>query len=633
MKIALAQQNYHVGNFEENTRKILEGIRQAKAAGADLVIFSELCVCGYPPRDFLEFEDFIAECYAAIDRIREEADTIGVIVGGPARNPVKEGKDLFNAAWLLYEKEIKGVAHKTCLPNYDVFDEYRYFEPAYEWNVIPFKGKKIALTICEDSWNLGDNPLYRVCPMDQLIKQHPDLMINISASPFDYDHDEDRKEVVRQNVLKYGLPMYYCNAVGSQTEIVFDGGSIVYDAKGGLVKELKYFEEDFAVIELPHPVPPLFEELLPGFSIPVNRDEAEENENLDVSPASKTAAAKSNAATGATAATNAATASTKTGSATATTSSSHPDTGTDLFDKDMRVSRANNPDQILQYLTREDNIAQIHKALVLGIRDYFFKMGFTKAILGSSGGIDSAVTLALACEALGKDNVRAVLLPSEFSTSHSVSDAEQLSHNLGNPYDIIPIREVYDALLHTLKPVFKDLPFGLAEENLQSRTRGNILMGLANKFGYVLLNTSNKSELSTGYGTLYGDMAGGLSVLGDVYKGQVYALARYINRKGEVIPVNIIEKAPSAELRPGQKDSDSLPDYDVLDKVLYQYIERRQGPREIIAMGIEEAVVKRILRLVNMSEYKRNQFCPIIRVSCKAFGVGRRVPIVGKYLS
>ncbi len=605
MKIAMAQQNYHVGNFEENTRKILEGIRQAKAAGADLVIFSELCVCGYPPRDFLEFEDFIAECYIAIDRIREEADTIGVIVGGPARNPVREGKDLFNAAWLLYEKEIKGVTHKTCLPNYDVFDEYRYFEPAYEWNVIPFKGKKIALTICEDSWNLGDNPLYRVCPMDQLIKQHPDLMINISASPFDYDHDEDRKEVVRQNVLKYGLPMYYCNAVGSQTEIVFDGGSIVYDAKGGLVKELKYFEEDFAVVELPHPVPPLYEQLLPGFSIPLD-EPAEVHQQVQ-----KVVDLP----------------------ATLTASSSRPDTGNDLFDKDMRVSRANNPDEILQYLTREDNIAQIHKALVLGIRDYFFKMGFTKAILGSSGGIDSAVTLALACEALGKDNVRAILLPSEFSTSHSVSDAEQLSRNLGNPYDIIPIREVYDALLHTLKPVFKDLPFGLAEENLQSRTRGNILMGLANKFGYVLLNTSNKSELSTGYGTLYGDMAGGLSVLGDVYKGQVYALARYINRKGEIIPVNIIEKAPSAELRPGQKDSDSLPDYDVLDKVLYQYIERRQGPREIVAMGIDEAVVKRILRLVNTSEYKRNQFCPIIRVSCKAFGVGRRVPIVGKYLS
>ena len=612
MKIALAQQNYHVGNFEENTRKILEGIRQAKDAGADLVVFSELCVCGYPPRDFLEFEDFIAQCYAAIDRIREHADTIGVIVGGPARNPAKEGKDLFNAAWLLYEKEIKGVAHKTCLPTYDVFDEYRYFEPAWQWQVIPFKGKKIALTICEDIWNLGDNPLYRVCPMDQLMKQHPDLMINISASPFDYDHDDDRKEVVRQNVLKYRLPMYYCNAVGSQTEIVFDGGTVVYDSHGNLVKEMKYFEEDFAVVDLPQPVPPLYEELLPGLSIAVEHNKPDEEEEASM----HTAGTATQAAPQPT-----------------TLTTGHPDRPADIFDKDMRVSRVSDPDRILGYLTSEDNIAQIYSALILGIRDYFSKMGFASAIIASSGGIDSAVTLALACEALGRDNVRAILLPSEFSTSHSVSDAEQLSRNLGNPYDIIPIREVYDALVHTLAPVFKDTPFGLAEENLQSRTRGNIVMGLANKFGYVMLNTSNKSELSTGYGTLYGDMAGGLSVLGDVYKGQVYALARYINRKGEVIPASILEKAPSAELRPGQKDSDSLPDYDVLDKVLYQYIERRQGPKEIVAMGIDETVVRRILRLVNTSEYKRNQFCPIIRVSCKAFGVGRRMPIVGKYLS
>src|ERR1700748_2919758 len=278
MKIALAQQNYHIGNFEDNTRKILDGIRQAKAAGADLVVFSELSVCGYPPRDFLEFEDFIAKCYSAIDRIREEADTIGVIVGSPARNPSPKGKGLFNAAWLLYEKEIKGVAHKTCLPTYDVFDEYRYFEPGYHWNTIEFKGKKIALTICEDIWNLGDNPLYRVCPMDELIKQQPDIMINISASPFDYDHDDDRKEVVRQNVLKYQLPMYYVNAVGSQTEIVFDGGSVVYDAKGNLVKERAYSEEDFAVVALPHPVPPLYEELLPGLSVPTNRANEEEEE-------------------------------------------------------------------------------------------------------------------------------------------------------------------------------------------------------------------------------------------------------------------------------------------------------------------------------------------------------------------
>ncbi|HXB07302.1 MAG TPA: NAD+ synthase [Puia sp.] len=603
MKIALVQQNYHVGNFEDNTRKIIAGITRAKAEGADLVVFTELCVCGYPPRDFLEFDDFIAQSYAAIDRIREEADTIGVIVGGPARNPAREGKDLFNAAWLLYEKEIKGVAHKTCLPNYDVFDEYRYFEPAYEWKVIPFKGKNIALTICEDIWNLGDNPLYRVCPMDQLIRQHPDVMINISASPFDYDHDEDRREVVRQNVLKYHLPLYYCNAVGSQTELVFDGGSVIYDAKGNLIHELRSFEEDFAVVALPHPVPPLFEELLPGLSV---RTEAEE-EDADISALPDKPV-------------------TPTEAGTATLAPA-------VFDKDMRVSKQNDPDRVLEYLTDERNIRQIHKALILGIRDYFSKMGFTKAILASSGGIDSAVTLALACEALGKENVRAILMPSAYSTSHSVSDAEQLSRNLGNPYDIIPIREVYDALIHTLEPVFRDTPFGLAEENLQSRTRGNILMGLANKFGYVMLNTSNKSELSTGYGTLYGDMAGGLSVLGDVYKGQIYALARDINRDGEIIPANILHKAPSAELRPGQKDSDSLPDYDILDKVLYQYIERRQGPGAIVAMGIDQATVSLILRLVNTSEYKRNQFCPIIRVSCKAFGMGRRVPIVGKYLS
>jgi NAD+ synthase (glutamine-hydrolysing) len=309
-----------------------------------------------------------------------------------------------------------------------------------------------------------------------------------------------------------------------------------------------------------------------------------------------------------------------------------------FFDREMRVSKMKDPDKVIEYLVAEKNIFQIHEALVLGIRDYFFKLGFTRALLGSSGGIDSAVTLALACEALGKDNVRAILLPSPFSSSHSVSDAEELSRRLGNPFDIIPIREVYESLLHSLGPVFGGsdgggATIGLAEENLQSRTRGNILMAIANKFGYILLNTSNKSELSTGYGTLYGDMAGGLSVLGDVYKLQVYALARYINRNGEVIPENILRKAPSAELRPDQKDSDSLPEYDILDKVLYQYIEKRQGPREIIAMGIGEELVKRVLRMVNNNEYKRNQFCPVIRVSCKAFGVGRRVPIVGKYLS
>jgi len=571
MKIYLAQQNYHIGNFEENTKKIILAIREAKAAGADLVVFSELSICGYPPRDFLEFSDFIDKCYQAIDEIRAHADTIGVIVGGPQRNPKPAGKDLFNAAWLLYEKEVKAVVHKTLLPTYDVFDEYRYFEPGYEWQVVPFKGVNIALTICEDIWNLGDNPLYRICPMDMLISQKPALMVNISASPFDYDHDEDRKEVIRQNVKKYHLPMVYCNAVGSQTEIVFDGGSLVYKANGELVREMKYFEEDhfLANLELDHAA---------------STADVDRSIHLEV------------------------------------------------FDKDMRVGKIGDPDKVIEYLTRENNIAQIYQALVMGIKDYFAKMGFKKAILGSSGGIDSAVTLAIACEALGKENVLAVLMPSQYSTSHSVADAEALSDKLGNPYQIIPIKDVYEAFLTALKPVFKDLPFSLAEENIQSRTRGNLLMAIANKFGYILLNTSNKSELATGYGTLYGDMAGGLSVLGDVYKMQVYALAKYINRDEEVIPINILVKPPSAELRPGQKDSDSLPEYEILDKVLYQYIERRQGPREIIAMNIDEALVRRVLKLVNTNEYKRNQFCPIIRVSTKAFGVGRRVPIVGKYL-
>ncbi|MHA4845096.1 NAD+ synthase [Flavitalea antarctica] len=572
MKIALAQQNYHIGNFESNTRKAIEAIKKAKNDGADIIMFTELSVCGYPPRDFLEFEDFINKCDEAINEIKQHADTIAVIVGAPQRNTISEGKSLFNAAWFLYEKEVLATTQKTLLPTYDVFDENRYFEPAYQWNVIPFKGKKIALTICEDIWNLGDNPLYRICPMDILMEQSPDLMINISASPFDYDHDDDRKEIIRANVLKYKLPIFYCNAVGSQTEIVFDGGSLVMNAHGTIVKELAYFQEDYTVYD----------------SDDFVKDSG------------------------------------------STSGSLNPDR---QFDKEMRVFKLNDPDRIMEYMIAEKNIAEIHQALVLGIRDYFSKLGFTKAILGSSGGIDSAVTLALAVEAIGHENVRAVLLPSQYSTSHSISDAELLSQRLNNPYEIIEIKGVYDSLMAALKPAFKDLPFSVAEENLQSRTRGNLLMAIANKFGYILLNTSNKSELATGYGTLYGDMAGGLSVLGDVYKTQVYALARFINKNKEIIPAHIIEKAPSAELRPNQKDSDSLPDYSILDKILYQYIEKRQGPKDIIAMGIDEAVVNKTLKLVNTNEYKRNQFCPIIRVSCKAFGVGRRMPIVGKYLS
>ena len=560
MKIALAQLNYHIGNFELNTHKIITAIREAKAAGADLILFSEMCVCGYPARDFVEFNNFIAQCEYSVDRIREEADTIGVLIGGPSRNPSKLGKDLFNAAFFLYEQKIVAEIHKTLLPTYDVFDEYRYFEPSADWKVVPFKGKKLAITICEDIWNLGDNPLYTICPMDRMMEQQPDIMLNLSASPFDYTHDEDRKAVIKANVLKYRLPLFYCNAVGSQTEIVFDGASLVFDAQANLCAALPMFTEATALLEL--------------------SDDGIIHAPI-LEPASR------------------------------------------MPDKELNPAK----------LEPELNIDQVYQALILGIRDYFTKMGFTKAILGSSGGIDSAVTLAIAGEALGAENVRAILLPSPYSTEHSVADAIALSTHLQNPYDVVPIHQVYTAMLQTVQPLFGDLPFSLAEENMQSRSRGNLLMAIANKFGYILLNTSNKSELATGYGTLYGDMAGGLSVLGDCYKLQVYALAHYINRNKEIIPRNIIEKAPSAELRPGQKDSDSLPDYALLDQILYQYIEKRNGPEEIKQMGFDPALVNRTLKMVNTNEYKRNQFCPIIRISPKAFGIGRRVPIVGKYLS
>jgi NAD+ synthase (glutamine-hydrolysing) len=360
-------------------------------------------------------------------------------------------------------------------------------------------------------------------------------------------------------VLKYNIPMFYCNAVGSQTEIVFDGTSLVFDKDANLRGRLSSFKEDMQAFVL-------------------NDDGTVEGEIISPSHA--------------------------------------------LPDKDL------NPATLDENL----NIEHIFKGLVLGIKDYFEKMGFKEAILGSSGGIDSAVTLALACEALGSENVKAVLMPSQYSTEHSITDAEKLSINLKNDYNIIPIENIFAAFSKELEPLFKGLLFNIAEENIQSRSRGNLLMAIANKFGYILLNTSNKSELSTGYGTLYGDMAGGLGVLGDCYKMQVYALAKYINREAEMIPENIITKPPSAELRPNQKDSDSLPDYSILDKILYQYIEQSKGPDEIKAQGFDAALVDRVLKMVNVNEYKRNQFCPIIRISPKAFGVGRRMPIVAKYL-
>ncbi len=557
MKIFLAQQNYHIGNFEANTDKILTAVQEAKAAGGNLVVFPELAVCGYPPRDFLEFSDFIDQSLHAIDRIRRASDGIGILVGAPARNPRPEGKDLFNAAYLLHEQEIKAVVHKTLLPTYDIFDEYRYFEPADTWQAIPFMGIRMAVTICEDIWNLGDNPLYRICPMDTLIRQQPDIMINLSASPFDYLQSEERNHIILANVAKYRIPMIYCNTVGAQTEIIFDGGSMAIDSDGRQVAAFPYFEEALQAISF-WPGQEISGNMLPEPLVPT-----------------------------------------------------------------LSMSAGFDPQR---------GIGDIHRALRTGIRDYFSKMGFRKAVVASSGGIDSAVVLALACEALGPANVQALLLPSPYSSDHSVTDAVQLSQNLGNPYEILRIDNIFEAFLSTLHPVLKDTAADVTEENLQSRIRGALAMAWSNKFGAILLNTSNKSELATGYGTLYGDMAGGLSVIGDLYKMQVYALAEYINRNSEIIPGHILTKAPSAELKPGQKDSDSLPDYALLDPLLYEYIEGRLGPGDIIRKGYAEALVMRTLGMVNKNEYKRNQFCPILRISPKAFGPGRRMPVTGKYL-
>ena len=611
MKVALAQLNYHIGNFEENVAGITRAIRKAAEKGADLVVFAELAVCGYPPRDFLEWDEFIGRCEESIEAIAAECVGIAAIVGGPSRNPVPEGKSLYNSAYFLENGKVKARVDKSLLPTYDVFDEYRYFEHNRHHSIIEFKDLRIALTICEDLWNTDEDPMYVSSPMDELIRQDPSLMINIAASPFDYGHREARIEVLRANCLKYHLPLLYVNHTGSQTELIFDGGSLAFDRDGRLQGELKYFSEDLRLFEVRETGPAesrgvfdLVHAALPEAEKPSSAAEALPEAEK---PVSAEALPGKQALSGATV------------QIASVAEQAHAASG---FRGDT-----------YEYCISETAVSRIHQALLTGVRDYFRKSGFQKAILGMSGGIDSALVLALACEALGKENILPVLLPSGFSSEHSVSDSLEMIRLLGCRHEQIPIQNVYESFLQELRPQFRELPFGLAEENLQARARGTILMALSNKFGYILLNTSNKSENAVGYGTLYGDMCGGLSVIGDVYKTQVYALSRYLNSEKVQIPSNIIAKAPSAELRPDQKDSDSLPDYALLDQVLFQYIELKKTTAQIIANGFEADTVIKIIRMVNLSEYKRYQVPPILRVSPKAFGMGRRMPIVGKYLS
>jgi len=546
MKIAIAQLNFHIANFEQNTSKIITTIGKAKAEGAELLVFTELSVTGYYPHDLLERKEFIEESYRAIDRIASHCIGIAAIVGGPSINPEPRGKKLFNSAFFMYDGTIQHVVSKSLLPTYDIFDEYRHFEPNRNFSVFDFGGKKLAITICEDLWDeqetqneFGREKLYRLSPLKELSALNPDLVINISASPFSYNQENWRKNILIKNAIKYRLPIIYANQVGAQTELIFDGGSVFINRDGIIVEELNYFEEDFRILDTESSTPNL-----------------------------------------------------------------QPETGT---------------------------IEKIYRALILGIRDYFTKMGFKKATLGLSGGIDSALVLVLAVEALGKENVRVLLMPSRYSSDHSVNDALQLAKNLDIQYEIIPIQEMVASFEESLSGVFTNLKSDVTEENIQARTRGILLMALSNKFGNILLNTTNKSECAVGYGTLYGDMNGGLSVLGDVYKTDIFRMANWINRDREIIPENTILKPPSAELRPDQKDSDSLPDYDILDQILFNYIELNLSPAEIISKGFDESTVLRTVRMVNTNEYKRFQAPPILRISSKAFGFGRRMPLVAFY--
>lgn len=544
MKIALSQLNYHIANFEQNSQKIISHIEKAKQSGAGLIIFSELAIGGYPAKDLLRSDSFLQRCYKSIEDISQVCQGIACIIGAPVPNQLGEGKPLFNAAVLLEDGAIKSVTNKSLLPDYDVFNEYRYFEPNRQINCIDFQGHKIALTICEDLWDDDGPNSYFGDMMKEIAEENPDLIINIAASPFTYNHFERRKDVLCRNVIKTGAPLLYINQVGAHMDLIFDGRSLAINRKAETILELKSFEEDLQYVHF-------------------------QNEDL--------------------------------------------------------IAEQTSIDQ------NKSEIALIHEALIIGLRDYFTKSGFKQAVLGLSGGLDSAVVAALACEALGADNVLAVLMPSVYSTDHSLKDALDLVDNTGCKHQIIPIQTVATAFEESLATTFKDKPIDTTEENIQARIRGTLLMAISNKFGHILLNTSNKSEAAVGYGTLYGDMAGSISVIGDLYKTQAFQLARYINRDREIIPINTIVKPPSAELRPDQKDSDSLPDYDLLDAVLFQLIEMERPKEEVIKLGFQENLVDNVYHLLNNAEFKRFQAPPILRISPKAFGAGRIMPLVAKY--
>ena len=656
MRIALCQINPTVGDLAGNARKHLEFVRRAKAAGAALAVFPELSLLGYPPKDLLLKPSFVDESLRAVDALAADiGDGIDVIVGYADRNPDPVGRPLHNAVALLRGGRVASRHLKTLLPTYDVFDESRYFEPGERderENLVAVadeagRSRVVGMSVCEDLWNdeqLIARRLYHENPIADLMAAGAELLVNASASPFVLGKHAFRLELFAAQARRFGKPIVYVNQVGGNDELVFDGNSVVIDGTGKVIGHAKAFGEDLLIVDVE--VPATQSGSAGRTASPLSpRERAGVRANVELLGLRGDSGLEG------------------TGTAQSKPSGARPHphplpggegagggSAADLPAESSASSRAyagerldlrhhhNQPENAPERQAESTGFAEtdlkaVFSALVLGLRDYVHKTGFKSVVLGLSGGIDSALVAALAAEAFGPANVVGVAMPSKYSSDHSVADAKALAANLGVTFHVVPIKAVHDAFEATLAEVFAGTQSDVAEENLQARSRGAILMALSNKFNHLLLTTGNKSELAVGYCTLYGDMCGGLAVISDVPKTLVWELSRYYNRlKGrEMIPRNSIEKPPSAELRPNQTDQDSLPPYEVLDGILFRYVEEEKGPGQIVAEGFDEATVTRVIRLIDRSEYKRRQAAPGLKVTSRAFGFGRRMPIAQRY--
>ncbi len=543
MKILMAQLNLTVGDIEGNGALVLKLLATGREKGADLVVFPELALTGYPPRDLVEKQSFIDANLRKLEDIAKKTDGISAIIGFVDKNRSPVGNRVFNAAAYCEGGKVQSVHHKTLLPTYDVFDEGRYFEPSQKIELAGIAGMKTGVSICEDAWNDEDfwqHRIYRKDPIQEQAKMGAELLLNVSASPYSIGKPLLRERMLSSQALKYKKTIVFVNMVGGNDDLIFDGNSLVISSDGTVAYEGKSFEEDLILIDL---------------------------------------------------------------------------------EKHLPVAKRE----------KISEIEEVHRALILGTRDYMKKCGFSKCVIGISGGIDSSVTSVLAVRAVGAENVLGVMMPSQYTSGESTEDAETLIRNLGIESVNIPIQKSFESYRDSLAPVFRGLAEDVTEENIQARIRGNILMALSNKFGHLVITTGNKSEMAVGYCTLYGDMSGGLAMISDVPKTMVYELARFINKEKEIIPARIFTKAPSAELRQDQTDQDTLPPYDILDPILKLYIEEKRRIREIVALGYPEDTVKKIVRMVDTNEYKRKQAPPGLKITTKAFGVGRRMPIAQRY--